>query len=164
MGVMENIKKLILEQTSNTSAEEVYEAMSKDVMGELDVDLVSIWYFSKNCDILTCKYSLDRSREHDLTGITFSKNDLPIYFTDLIESVSIKSDDVNSSPKLKELRDIYYKKYGIISALDYIIYAGERPIGILCCETTSKQRFWQEQDIDYIRVLTVMAGAELKNT
>ena len=159
---MENIKKLILGKASNSSAQEVFEAICKDILGDLKVDQVSIWHFNEELSSISCKHCLEVKEEHNMIGKVLSKTNNPKFFSALIESVSIKADDVLNAPELHELVESYYKEYGIISALAYVIYAGEKPVGVLFCETKSAQRIWTDHDVDYVRVITVMAGAELK--
>jgi len=161
---MKNIKKLILEKSSSPPEEEVFEALSKDVLEELNVDLVSIWYFNDDHTQLTCKYSIDRYEKITLKGSKLLKENYPHYFNSVIELVSLKADDVYNNPTTRELVEDYFKPNGIYSLLDYLICEGGKTTGVICCETTSEKRVWHEADLDLIRVLTVMAGVELKNT
>lgn len=161
---MENIKKLILGQTSHSSEQEVYVAISKDILGDLKVDQVSIWHFNEEFNSISCKHCLTATEKQSLVGKIISKADNPKFFSTLIESVSIKADDVQATPELYELVDNYYKNNDILSALAYVIYVRENPVSVLFCETKSAQRIWTDHDVDYVRVITVMAGAELKTT
>ena len=160
---MENIKQLIINGQDNIPEKEIFKALSKDVLDELNVDLVSIWYFTENNSKLTCQYSVDRFDMRDLSGVALRRADFPSYFSAIIEGVSISADDVYSNPTTNELIEAYLKPNNIKSLLDYIIYKADSPIGLICCETTSGFRAWTSQDIDYVRALTVMAGVELKN-
>ena len=89
--------------------------------------------------------------------------DYPAYFNALIQGVSIRADDVFTNPNTAELIESYFKPYQVKSLLDYIIYKGKTPVGLICCETTREKRIWTGDDIDYVRALTVMAGVELKS-
>tara|TARA_R110002096_G_scaffold367840_1_gene561100 strand:- start:30886 stop:31380 length:495 start_codon:yes stop_codon:yes gene_type:complete len=161
---MKHIKKLILDKSSDALEEEVFEALAKDVLEGLNVDLVSIWYFNDDHSVLTCKYSLDRNKKINLKDFKLLEKDYPHYFNAIIEMVSLKADDVYTHPGTKELIKDYLEPYKIYSLLDYLICEGGKKTGLICCETTSGKRIWQEDDVDLIRVLTVMAGVELKNT
>lgn len=161
---MKHIKKLILENSSNAQEEQVFEALAKDVLEGLNVDLVSIWYFNDDHSVLTCKYDLDKNNKINLKDFQLLEKDYPHYFNSIIEMVSLKVDDVYSHPVTQELVEDYFKPYNIYSLLDYLICEGGKTTGVICCETTSGKRNWQEEDVDLIRVLTVMAGVELKNT
>lgn len=161
---MKYIKKLILGNSSNASENELFEALCTDVLEGLDVDLVSIWYFNDDYTCITCKYSIDKTDGRELIGTELFKADHPAYFNAIIEGVSIRADDVYSHPITQELVDTYFTPNGILSLLDYLIIEGNRTTGLICCETTSAKRMWTDQDNDLIRVLTVMAGVELKNT
>jgi len=161
---MKHIKKLILEKASNTPEEKVFEALTKDVLEGLKVDLVSIWYFNDDHTKLTCKYSVDKNEKYNLKGVELYKDDYPHYFKSIIEMVSLKADDVYSHPVTKELIKDYFEPYDIYSLLDYLICEGGKTTGVICCETTSGKRVWRDEDLDLIRVLTVMAGVELKNS
>lgn len=160
---MKNIRKIILENSSNASEQDIFEALCKDVLEELKVDLVSIWYFNDDYTSMTCKYSIDKTGSRALVGLDFLKADHPTYFNAIIEGVSVKANDVYLQPETRELVDGYFTPNGIFSMLDYLIVEGGRTTGLICCETTSGKRVWTEQDNDRIRALTVMAGVELKN-
>ena len=111
---------------------------------------------------LTCNYCVGKKNTLDLVGTVITKEKFPNYFKSVIEKVSIKVEDVINHPATKELVDDYFKVHGILSLLDYLIYEDGKISGLICCETTSKKRAWKDEDIDFIRILTVMAGAELK--
>lgn len=160
---MENTKNLIINDPEDISDQQIFKALSNDVIAGLNVDMVSIWYFDETCEKLTCQYSLDRSNNNNLIGIDLLKSDYPNYFNALIQGVSIRADDVFTNPNTTELIESYFKPYQVKSLLDYIIYKGDSPVGLICCETTREKRNWSGDDIDYVRALTVMAGVELKS-
>ena len=161
---MQNLTKLILEKSGSASESDLFEALSLDALEGLDVDLVSIWQFEHSQTSLTCNYCIGKNNTHDLVGTIITKEKFPNYFNSVIEGISLKIDDIYNHPATKELVDGYFKVHGILSLLDYLIYEDGRIVGLICCETTSKKRAWQDEDIDLIRILTVMVGAELKNT
>lgn len=160
---MENTKNLIISGLEDISDQQIFKALSNDVIAGLNVDMVSIWYFDDICEKLSCQYSLDRSNNNNLIGINLLKTDYPTYFNALIQGVSIRADDVYNNPNTVELIESYFKPYQVKSLLDYIIYKGEKPVGLICCETIREKRNWSGDDIDYVRALTVMAGVELKS-
>ena len=161
--VMKNTKNLIMNSPKDIPEQQIFTALSNDVIAGLNVDMVSIWYFDETCEKLSCQYSLDRSNNNNLIGINLLKTDYPAYFNALIQGVSIRADDVFTNPNTAELIESYFKPYQVKSLLDYIIYKGETPVGLICCETTREKRIWTGDDIDYVRALTVMAGVELKS-
>ena len=160
---MENVKNLIINGPDGIPENQLFEALCNDVIAGLNVDMVSVWYFDADCEKLTCQYSLDSSHTNNLIGICLLKSDLPQYFDALIQGVSIRADDAFTNPNTVELIESYLKPFHIKSLLDYIIYKGDTPVGIICCETTKQKRNWSSDDIDYVRALTVMASVELKS-
>jgi len=92
-----------LDKSSDALEEEVFEALAKDVLEGLNVDLVSIWYFNDDHSVLTCKYSLDRNKKINLKDFKLLEKDYPHYFNAIIEMVSLKADDVYTHPGTKEL-------------------------------------------------------------
>lgn len=159
---MENIKKLILSSEGPIPERDILAALAQDVLDQLDVDLVSIWFFDEDHSKVTCRYSIDKFDKRNLENIELNSSDFPKYFTALIEGISIRADDVNKNSNTKELVDAYFKPNGIKSLLDYVIYKSGEPIGLICCETTSAYRKWKDSDEVIIRALTVMAGMELR--
>lgn len=160
---MENIKRLIIAKQSGVSEAELYEALAKDVLEGLNVDLVSIWKFDDQQNTLSCHYSEDRFQKRDLKEFVLQRENFPKYFDAIIKGVSIRASDVYTNNKTKELVEDYFIPNGIHSLLDYIIYDREKAVGLICCESTSGPREWNDADVDYVRVLTVMAGVELKS-
>lgn len=160
---MKNIKNLILTGSLKIPKKEILNALSKDVLSGLNVDLVTIWYFNNDCTSLTCEHSVDKMQKRDLVKFKLLKDVYPNYFKSIIEGVSIRVNDVYTNPQTIELVEDYFKPNHILSLLDYIIYEADKPVGLICCETTQSKRTWTDQDIDYVRALTVMAGVELKN-
>jgi hypothetical protein len=106
---MENIKKLIMNNHSNIPEDKIIQALSKDVLDGLDVDLVSIWYFEDNNTKLTCQFSLDRFEKRYLSGLELMRTDFPIYFSLIIEGISILADNVYTNPNTKELIETYFQ-------------------------------------------------------
>lgn len=160
---MENVKNLIMNGPKDIPENQLFKALSNDVIAGLNVDLVTIWYFDDLCEKLTCQYSLDSSNDINVIGFNLLKENCPEYFEAIIQGVSIRADDVLTNPNTAELIESYYNPYQIKSALDYIIYKGDTPAGLICCETTKEKRNWTGDDIDYVRALTVMTGVELKS-
>lgn len=160
---MKNIKKLILGEQPTAPEDKLLEALANDVLDGLNVDLVSIWFFDDLNTSIKCSYSIDKFNKRDLRGVILKRKDFPNYFTAIIEGVSIRASDVTQDIQTKELIDAYLKPNGILSLLDYVIYEGEKAVGLICCETTSEYRKWTDKDVDYVRILTVLAGVELKN-
>ncbi|MDG1857761.1 MAG: hypothetical protein P8I94_01580 [Emcibacteraceae bacterium] len=107
---------------SDTSEKKIFEALSKDVLNGLSIDLVSIWYFTNDNMNLTCQYSIDRFNKHNLTNIELLRSDFPNYFSSVIEDGSISAENVYSHPNTKELTETYFEPYNVKSLLDYIIY------------------------------------------
>lgn len=160
---MENIKKLILCKQEVLSEQSVYEALSLDVIEGINVELVSIWLFNDDNSTMTCQYSLDKNEKYNLKDTVLLQEDFPNYFDALIKGISIRAENVYQHPNTRELIEVYSKPFNIKSLLDYIIYQYDNPVGVICCETTSHHRTWTEEDIKYVRALTVMAGVELKS-
>ncbi|MCC3860157.1 GAF domain-containing protein [Pseudemcibacter aquimaris] len=160
---MENIKKLILESDGPLPEKDILSALAQDVLDQLDVDLVSIWYFDDGLSKITCQHSVDKFKKRELKDTVLLAADFPNYFTAMIEGVTIRADDVTSDRNTIELVDAYFNPNDIKSLLDYIIYTNGKPTGLICCETTSTYRHWQDSDETIIRALTVMAGMELRN-
>lgn len=160
---MKNIKKLILDHKGKIPEASIFEALTYDVLEGLDVELVSIWLFNENNRKLTCNFSVDKNNQRDLRGTELSKDYFPKYFDAIIQGVSIRAENVYNNSNTKELVEGYFRPNDIKSLLDYIIYDFDKPVGLICCETTSDHRRWSDKDVNYVRTLTVMAGVELKS-
>ena len=158
---MRHLSQIILDNPSDKSADKIYKAVCADVKEKLDVDLVSIWVFDEDREKINCVCCLDKSNGDSLVGIDLYRDNYPQYFAAILEGLSIQADDVYSYPATKELVTDYFLPNGIKSLLDYIIQWENKPIAVICCETTDTQRHWTRQDVEFIRSITVSAGFEL---
>lgn len=125
------------------------------------MDLVSIWAFDKSYTKMTCVHNFDANDQICLTDVELFKHKYPKYFAKIISDIHVLADDVSSHASTKELIEDYFKVYDIKSLLDYIIYTDNQPRAVICCETVANHRQWTEDDLNYLRMATVLASTRL---
>lgn len=110
---------------------------------------------------MTCVHNFDANDQICLTDVELFKHKYPKYFAKIISDIHVLADDVSSHASTKELIEDYFKVYDIKSLLDYIIYTDNQPRAVICCETVANHRQWTEDDLNYLRMATVLASTRL---
>nr|WP_294779372.1 PAS domain S-box protein [uncultured Flavobacterium sp.] len=116
------------------------------------VNRVSFWKYHK--DLITCKnlYSLDNQKLNDKNIL--NKESYPIYFETLNKKAIINAPDVFNKLETSEFKKIYFTKNNIKSMLDVPIFLTGQLAGVVCFESTEKQREWDNEDINYARTIS----------
>lgn len=155
---MKHLKQYLLLEDDKSLSTEFYDAMLKDIAEKLNIPLVSIWLFNDDFTKISCACNFDVAREINIQGVELFEKQYPKYFKAIVQDISIAADDVYSNPKTKELCKDYFEPNNIKSLLDFIIYAKNKPFSVVCCETVGEKRCWTDEDINYIRMVTVLGS------
>lgn len=138
--------------------EDVFRAVCLDAAERLEADLVSVWRFEKDHQLIRCLCALDAltgafSRDQELR-----REDFPTYFAAVIEENIVCAPDARTHPVTQELTAAYFAPNGIVSLLDFIVHHDFHPVGIICCESRTQRRDWSESDRAYLRSLAALAS------
>ncbi len=115
----------------------------------LNVDRVSIWFFSKDGERLSCNDLYIGSRGIHEYGREITRKDYPRFFTALQENRAIVAEYACTHELTSEFATDYFRPLGITSALDIPIRTGLTVVGVLCFEQPKISRAWDIEDQDY---------------
>jgi len=113
---------------------------------------VSFWKYHK--DLISCKnlFSIDNQNLNDKNIL--DKESYPIYFETLKSKAIINAPDVFNKLETSEFQKLYFTKNQIKSMLDVPIFLSGQLAGVVCFESTSEKRDWDNEDINYARTIS----------
>jgi PAS domain S-box-containing protein len=120
--------------------------IEKIIAETLNVDRVSMWFYSDNKKTIRCENIYILSEDHYSPGQTLLKSRYPVYFNMLEIYSTIDAHDAQADPRTVEFTADYLKPNNITSMLDVPIKTGGKNIGILCLEHVGPQRFWTYEE------------------
>jgi PAS domain S-box-containing protein len=110
---------------------------------------VSYWSYKE--DHLECENLYLLNQKTYKKADNLYKKDFPSYFEAIENETQIVSSDVYKSLETKEFNIKYFPKNEIKSLLDTPIYLNGILFGVLCLESTTKIKNWDNQDINFAR-------------
>jgi PAS domain S-box-containing protein len=115
----------------------------------VDVNRVSYW--SYETDYLSCKNLFHYNQNKFESGTIIYKKDFPSYFKAIENEIQIVASDVATNQETKEFCEDYFPKNKIKSLLDTPINLNGKLIGVLCLESDTKTKYWDNEDINFVR-------------
>jgi PAS domain S-box-containing protein len=119
---------------------------------KINVNRVSYWDY--NVETLNCYYLYLRNKNTFENGFILHKSDFPQYFKALENETQIIASDVYNNSETKEFWPRYFPNNKIKSLLDTPIYLNGTLIGVLCIESNTKTKYWDNQDITFARSIS----------
>jgi PAS domain S-box-containing protein len=119
---------------------------------KIDVNRVSYWDY--NVDNLYCHSLYLRNKNTFEKGTILFKNEFPLYFEALENETQIIAPNVYKSSETEEFWPNYFPTNEIKSLLDTPIYLNGKLIGVLCIESNTKTKQWDNQDINFVRSIS----------
>ncbi|WP_298220480.1 PAS domain S-box protein [Flavobacterium sp.] len=136
---------------------EILEVASKT----LDIHRASFWnYFP---DKIKCLNLYEVEKHKFEKGFVLTRNDYPTYFATIENEMQIIASDVYSNPITKELCQDYVQKHKINSLLDTPIFINGELHGILCFESVSKIKNWDNEDVSFARSVSDLIVVALES-
>lgn len=121
----------------------------KLVAEKVDVNRISYWKY--DTDKLICLKLYIQNRNRFEKDIVLFKNDFPTYFKAVENETQIVATDVYNSYETAEFCAEYFPKFEVKSLLDTPIYINGSLVGVLCIESTTKIKHWDNEDINFAR-------------
>ncbi|MBC7523943.1 MAG: PAS domain S-box protein [Flavobacterium sp.] len=143
----------------NTFLDGLLKILSK----KIDVNRVGYWNY--NIENIECKSLYNPNLDAYESGAKLLKKDFPIYFNAIENEVQIVASNVLKSDITNEFSLDYFPENKIKSLLDTPIYLNGKLTGILCIETTTKIKQWDNEDINFARSIAdyIAVAIETKN-
>ena len=144
------IKQLSLQSFSTQKNFDYFlENILKLVTKEVDINRVGYWKY--NSDKIICENLYIANKNKFEKGFVLTKQTNPNYFKAIENDNQIIAADVFKSMETQELWKDYFPKSNIVSMLDTPIYLNGKLNGILCLESTTKIKEWDNEDISFSR-------------
>lgn len=139
------LKKFLNFDDFDESIVKILQLVAKTV----DVNRVSYW--SYETDHLLCKNLYHYNLNKFESGTIIYKKDFPSYFKAIENEIQIVASDSSSNEDTKEFCADYFSKNKIKSLLDTPINLNGMIIGVLCLESDTKIKYWDNEDINFVR-------------
>lgn len=139
------LKKFLNYDDFDESVVKILQLVAKKV----DVNRVSYW--SYETDYISCKNLFHFNQNKFESGTVIYKKDFPSYFKAIENEIQIVASDVYTSEETKEFCEDYFPKNNIKSLLDTPINLNGKLIGVLCLESDTKTKYWDNEDINFVR-------------
>ena len=108
----------------------------------LDVDRVSIWFFTDDRAVIRCAEVYERGEARHARGAELLVSAYPSYVHAVETERSIAAHDVMADPRTAALADDYLRPLGITSMLDSPVRRAGQISGIVCHEHRGAPRTW----------------------
>jgi signal transduction histidine kinase len=109
---------------------------------------VSIWFFDKGTNDLTCTLSYTTDDDRHDEGLVIHVTRAPTYVAALRTARVFVANDVTTHEGCRELAD-YLSERSIGAMLDAPIFRDGEVIGVVCHEHLGAPRVWQPREIDF---------------
>ncbi|TDE43444.1 PAS domain S-box protein [Flavobacterium rhamnosiphilum] len=113
---------------------------------------VSYWKYTE--DKIICKNLYELQKHTFSKGFILEKEKYPIYFEAIKSEKVISVSDVFNKFKTSEFTENYFSQNEIKSLLDIPIFIDGELIGIVCFETTSENKNWDNEDVNFVRTIS----------
>ena len=146
----ETLKEITLKKFLNyDNFDESVVKILKLVAKTVDINRVSYWNYE--IDQLVCKNLYNYNQNKFESGTIIYKNDFPSYFNAIENEIQIVASDVAKTEETKEFYEDYFPKNKIKSLLDTPINLNGKLMGVLCLESDTKTKYWDNEDINFVR-------------
>lgn len=147
------LKTLTAKSYNNiNSFETILPYILENVAQKVDVNRVGFWEYQD--DKIVCQNQYINNEKKFESGFILLKEDYPNYFEKIQSVHQIVISDLFADDAHKEFFKNYFKKQKALSLLDTPIYLNGKLIGILCIESTTKIKYWHNEDINFARSIS----------
>lgn len=146
----ETLKEITLKNHYKTkNLESILSDILRIIAEKVDINRVSYWSYKE--DYLECENLYLHNKKIYKKAPKLYRKDYPSYFEAIESETQVVTSDVYKSTETKEFNVRYFPKNEIKSLLDTPIYLNGILSGVLCLESTTKIKQWDNQDINFAR-------------
>lgn len=137
---------------NNNSFENILPYILENVAQKIDVNRVGFWEYQN--EKLVCQNQYISNKNLFENGFILDKQEYPNYFEKIQSVHQIVISDLFADYSFKEFFKNYFKTEKALSLLDTPIYLNGKLIGVLCIESTTKIKYWDNEDINFARSIS----------
>ena len=157
----EAIKNLTLKhQPNGDNFAEFLEAVLKIIAKKIDVNRVGFWRYFE--DRIQCERTFIKNKDEFKSGFVVEKKDYPHYFNAIENELQIVASNVLENPFTTEFTSSYFNEFATKSMLDTPIYINGLLYGVLCIESDTKIKEWDNEDIIFSRSISDYLAAAIE--
>jgi diguanylate cyclase (GGDEF)-like protein/PAS domain S-box-containing protein len=153
------IELAMRQSVSGGNLAEALRELTQAAAATLEVDRVSIWFYTPDRRGIHCVELFQRSTGEHCAGIELAAADHPAYFAALEQERTIAAHDACRDPRTADFRDGYLVPLGITSMLDAPIRRMGQMRGVVCHEHIGAQRWWTVEEEAFASSIADLAAA-----
>ena len=115
----------------------------------LELERVSVWFFSPDRKSLRCFDLYERSPNRHSSGMEVTAIGNPAYFRALESERSIAANDAQHDPRTAGFTDSYLRPLGISSMIEAPVRHLGQVSGVVCHEQVGPQRYWLVEEENF---------------
>lgn len=116
---------------------------------QLETERVSVWFLNPEETEIQCRDLFEQSKRRHSSDLALSGTQYPAYFRAIRGLAPVVADDAMAHPSTREFAENYLRPLGIMSMLDIPIRAGDKLVGVLCCEHVGTVRKWSGEEVEF---------------
>ena len=136
-------------------------AITEKTAKALKVNRVSLWLLEEDDTFLHCLDSFDKATLLHAEGGILEVAGFPQYFNAMMQLEPVAVEDVYTDSRTRELVEEYFSPLGICSTIDVGLHLEGKPIGVICCETTTEKRQWKPDELVFVSRIADQASIAL---
>ncbi len=140
---------LRLRDLKRTELEAFINETTEECARQLDVERVSVWFLNAEETAIQCRDLFEQSERRHSAGMEMSGERYPAYFRAIRGLAPVVADNAVAHPSTNEFADNYLRPLGVVSMLDIPIRAGDKLVGVLCCEQVGSMRQWAGEEVEF---------------
>jgi signal transduction histidine kinase/CheY-like chemotaxis protein/HPt (histidine-containing phosphotransfer) domain-containing protein len=143
-----SLNSINIHKTQNELLHAITEAIGKGI----NADRISIWKY--HTDYIECEDLYSKDKNLHSSGVQLFKKDFPIYFNTISSGNIIMANDAYTHESTKEFAKSYLTSLQIKSMMDLPIFIAGDLYGIICCECSTENLTWTEEDSTFVRLVS----------
>jgi len=146
----EALRALTIKSYSNN---EDFESILKNILEitTKTVDVTRTSYWECFPEEIRCVNLYEVNTGQFQKGFVLTKEQYPVYFSNIQEKTQIVASDIYTAEATKELCNVYGPANKIRSLLDTPVFINGKLKGIICIEAADKIKMWNHEDINFAR-------------
>ncbi|MFM2230606.1 MAG: Sensor histidine kinase RcsC [Bacteroidota bacterium] len=157
----EAIKNLTLKHQPNGDNFTLFlDNVLKIIAKKVDINRVGFWKYHENS--IYCERVFIKNQETYETGFVVHKTNYPKYFSAIENELQIVASNVLENPFTTEFTSSYFNTFATQSMLDTPIYINGHLYGVLCMESDTKIKEWDNEDILFARSISDYLAAAIE--
>ncbi|MBY0515681.1 MAG: PAS domain-containing protein [Bacteriovoracaceae bacterium] len=120
--------------------------LTQEVAQAMEIDIVGFWSYDKERTQIVSEANFDVNTKKWSDGAVITEDEAPLYFAAIKEERVVAVEDCMTSPFTSEFKDSYCVPFNVNSLIDVPVFFDGEMAGIICCESSVRNREWTTED------------------